>query len=751
MSNPADQVLEIDFHDPTLTLRLSASGKPQSHKATVSASQLERAARDLLQVLARGWQHGGGVVEDARDLRRQGVQLACVALPVALQESLATCEGLLRLVVPESLAGVPWELAVVGESTIGERLAVGRVATAEESPQPPSAADPPQIGIVANPEFNLPAAAREGDLLRRMLGRQEGITRPRIWANRVTRGQLVEALGGVDWLHFAGHARTEPADEAGWQMADGPFGPQQVADSSLSGVPRFVFAHACASAGGAENAEQVDAIQNMAAALRQRGVNHFLGTLAPVLDEECCQLAEWFYKLVLEGQPVGEAVRQVRARAAEELGPDSLLPHCYVLYGDPRAVLVRGEAAAEVAAAASKQSATGPATKLIVESYPTNCNRCGKQISTRHGVGCPDPAEVSKVWCRACAREATPAADPGRPARPQRSWLAEADAAQGAGGASAPAAPPPFPGAAPSPPPVAKAAAATPQPAPPAAPPASASTAETIDPHNPTISAADARAMEQHFMGRFEAAAKRFQAVIEPRQGKKVEARLALSKSGAAAPPPKPVRFRKAAAPTVQGPVGEWRRYELRGYQPFGESKQKPEIAVEFLPPPRLGESPLCDGRPIDRNVVAQRATAWSQLASQKGVVAVLVSPTGWTEETQEYARGEGADAFYHPQMCLVLVDAQDYSLTHRAEDLRLRGLLPLFDFEDESEKVARVLKNLEDRLPLATSLAATTVAGELGASPAVVDTAFRMIAQRPNLRLDEIPEFGLVLSQQVS
>jgi hypothetical protein len=72
----------------------------------------------------------------------------------------------------------------------------------------------------------------------------------------------------------------------------------------------------------------------------------------------------------------------------------------------------------------------------------------------------------------------------------------------------------------------------------------------------------------------------------------------------------------------------------------------------------------------------------------------------------------------------------------------------PLLDFEDDGSKVQRVAENLRGRLPLATSLAAPTVAAELELPLPLVETAFRIVAAEGALTLEQVDSFGLVLSQ---
>ncbi len=327
--------------------------------------------------------HAGGNREDAEDLRSALETITAHLVSDEDQERLTnSADAHLTIRMDRSAPDVPWELLRVGDEYLCERFAVGRIhfegdgAPCDAGPTGDTAI---QFGVVSNPDFSLPGTVREADLLQRLCRPNDGVVTS-VQSHRVTREQLLNSCETSDWLHFAGHATRDESGQLGWQLVDGHFGAADIATAGLSRWPRFVFAHACASA---EPDSCDDGLASMAHAFLSAGVRHFLGTTVPVLDEPCREFAGTVYESILRHESIGIAVRTARRALRDAHG--NLLWATYVLYGDPTTILL-------------------PEPELEPDHglrFPVPCTACGRPIRSRHGIA---PGNRSEPICRRCHR-----------------------------------------------------------------------------------------------------------------------------------------------------------------------------------------------------------------------------------------------------------------------------------------------------------------------------------------------------------
>jgi hypothetical protein len=254
-----------------------------------------------------------------------------------------------------------------------------------------------------------------------------------------------------------------------------------------------------------------------------------------------------------------------------------------------------------------------------------------------------------------------------------------------------------------------------------------------------------ARRRELGFLGRLTAACDAFQEIWDPRTGKRHSVRLKLVASGAAATSVAAPRLRSAQQSSHEVPQEEFRVYELAGYQP--PAPQRGPLRIEFrvvAPRPRYATGG--DGGPLGLpELLAQLPTAPD--AHDVARLLVLVSLTGWDAAAVQYATGPGNDAYRDPHTLLVLYDAAQATYAARDDEIRLRPLRGLLQLESESERVARILNHLRGRLPLSRSLAAGSVAQELGVPVGAVETAFRLLSQEAAVDVEHLEEYGVVLA----
>jgi hypothetical protein len=137
--------------------------------------------------------------------------------------------------------------------------------------------------------------------------------------------------------HFACH---NAFDSAGSQirMTGGPFVPQLLNSATtqrrLRHTSPLVFINACRSAGVAPEYTRMMGWANQFMAA---GAGAFVGTLWAVRSETSTRFAESFYRSLVAGARLGEAVHQARLAASKGARDPTWL--AYTVYGDPTATI----------------------------------------------------------------------------------------------------------------------------------------------------------------------------------------------------------------------------------------------------------------------------------------------------------------------------------------------------------------------------------------------------------------------------
>lgn len=312
-------------------------------KGTVKAFAdvpLQAAALDELARSFGTFMHAGPATY-RDEVRALGERLFAEALPPRAQRKLAQSEvHFARIMLEDALVHVPWELLHDGREFLALRYAVGRTVATRSATSPGVKMPVHEVAralVVSNPSGDLPAAGREGKAVAGLLRDGAGLEVVHL-EGPVTRAQFQEALRGAHWLHFAGHtAQPRDGKSAGFVLADAVVDAQALMDAVGAQAPAVVFANAC-RASGEQWLEAARGISSLASGLLMRGVQHYLGPMWELPDEDGLAFALRFYEHALAGVPLGEAVR----RARQSLYASAATPNAfagYVLYGDPRLAL----------------------------------------------------------------------------------------------------------------------------------------------------------------------------------------------------------------------------------------------------------------------------------------------------------------------------------------------------------------------------------------------------------------------------
>jgi CHAT domain-containing protein len=160
-----------------------------------------------------------------------------------------------------------------------------------------------------------------------------------------TRDVLLEDLqsGQYDVVHYAGHAYFNVINRPRSGILC--HGQEVLAGEDLVGLgnlPALVFFNACES-GRVRQRVQDQAMYSagLAEAFLRRGVANCVGTYWPVGDEPAVTFAREFYRQLVDGQPLGDAILGGR-RGVRELPSKDWAD--YMLYGDPEFTLKRRDA-----------------------------------------------------------------------------------------------------------------------------------------------------------------------------------------------------------------------------------------------------------------------------------------------------------------------------------------------------------------------------------------------------------------------
>jgi CHAT domain-containing protein len=138
-----------------------------------------------------------------------------------------------------------------------------------------------------------------------------------------------QMLRGCDIIHYAGHAEFDDRMRRGFIPL--PKSEKMFPDDipNLSGNP-FVFLNGCAT-DKQVGAQWTDSLVN---AFISHGAKGVIGTLFKIESVCAKDFALCFYKRLLRGEAIGEALRLARLEIREQF-PNDMTPLAFILYGNP--------------------------------------------------------------------------------------------------------------------------------------------------------------------------------------------------------------------------------------------------------------------------------------------------------------------------------------------------------------------------------------------------------------------------------
>jgi CHAT domain-containing protein len=262
----------------------------------------------------------------------------------------------LELIIDEQLVHIPWELLFDGQRFLCEQFSMGRQVRTKgnkmvnnlDAMQPKSQLS---MLIIADPTEDLDVAWKEGISIYEEFQRKEDMVKIILQSSdQVDLDFVKKNIWDYDLVHYAGHAEYDPGKpgHSGWMLSDGKLNASDILKMAggKKAMPRLVFGNACQS-GYTEKwlkeKDKIDQIHNsygLVHAFLISGVQYYIGTFCDVSDEYGAHMGIEFYHHLLNGNTIGESLRNARESFQEKFGKESFSWINYVLYGHPGDYLI---------------------------------------------------------------------------------------------------------------------------------------------------------------------------------------------------------------------------------------------------------------------------------------------------------------------------------------------------------------------------------------------------------------------------
>jgi len=328
-------ILQVDPLEGRIryTLRL-ATDRPEALQKEI----VQRVDPGALEILRESVEALARVTDPVRfiaDARSTGSMISRVIVPPLVREALRSIDG--PLFVSTSMFGVPWELLCDGEQFWGVRYALGRQLVSDYPfaivSDPPPRRRPRALVIGSDPAGTLPAVAEEVEGLCTIL--DDHLEVVCLSGPFATARAIVEQLGtGFDLIHYCGHAIDDTEAGPSLLTADNRALSAPLLQASTTGRPLVVM-NACSSARPPAVPREQRA-WGLADAFLHAGAIGVVGTLRDVRDGHALGFSQFLYAAILEGVPIGEALRRCRAAAVSGPNLDAVPTWLsFTLYGNP--------------------------------------------------------------------------------------------------------------------------------------------------------------------------------------------------------------------------------------------------------------------------------------------------------------------------------------------------------------------------------------------------------------------------------
>ncbi|MDD4908220.1 MAG: tetratricopeptide repeat protein [Candidatus Omnitrophica bacterium] len=358
MGKDAALIMEISVHNNILRMGIfpreehSAPVKNYS-ELTVSFGEIRRLVDNINAVLNKA--EGGRPLEESSilELKKSGQLLYDYLLTRSVKNKLSESAFTnLILSFDEKLVHIPWELLYDGNEFLCLKFNLGRLISTGNSdiqPRYRAVANPLKMLVLSNPTADLKSAYEEGLSIKNYLSKRADAISVDFKARNIDKIYIKKNLRDYDIVHYAGHCRFDEYDpvSSGWVLEDGILSTKEFAVMGEAlPLPAVVFANACQSASSALiDFRSGRSVYGLAQAFLFAGVRHYIGALWELEDDPGFSAAEHFYKCILSGNSLGEALRLARLSLIKKYGLSNVAWANYVFYGDPGFSLFKRAAA----------------------------------------------------------------------------------------------------------------------------------------------------------------------------------------------------------------------------------------------------------------------------------------------------------------------------------------------------------------------------------------------------------------------
>lgn len=268
--------------------------------------------------------------------------------PVIKEQLLKTNEKNLMISIDDELVYIPWEMLYDGKNFFCQRFCMGRSVKTQQQVSVVSRAlaRPLKMQLLVDPNGDLKAAYEEGVEIKNEIGPLDDWINVSFKSTDIRTDYVKAKIRNFDIVHYAGHAEHDAQlpERSGWILSDGKMSAEDIINlKGAMPMPALVFSNACQSGQTDEWKIEEDCenrIYGLANAFLLTGVQHYIGTFWEIPDQAGSYFAIHFYKSILRGDSIGEAVRTARLELINRYGEDTIVWASYMLYGDPATAYV---------------------------------------------------------------------------------------------------------------------------------------------------------------------------------------------------------------------------------------------------------------------------------------------------------------------------------------------------------------------------------------------------------------------------
>ena len=317
----------------------------QYEEISISVEMIQTKCRELVETLNKANRQGRLNPEVLAKLTEIGQVFHDELFSLTAKEKLRkAATEYLTLKTDDQLVHIPWELLHDGQKFLCQRFNMGRLVKTRQATRGARTrllSQPLNMLILADPMGDLRGAYVEGIQIRNYADSNREFIRASLRSSDITPEFVKHKIRNFDFVHFAGHADYDVQNvaQSGWRLTGGNLKAIDITKMTGTGtMPSLIFSNACQSARTEEwklNANFEDEVFGLANSFLLAGVKHYVGTFWEILDEPSSFFALAFYKYLLSGMTIGEALRESRLALIRQYGEETIVWASYVLYGDP--------------------------------------------------------------------------------------------------------------------------------------------------------------------------------------------------------------------------------------------------------------------------------------------------------------------------------------------------------------------------------------------------------------------------------